>query len=149
MVKNFRIPYNAGRFPSSCTTGDSSRSARPHSVMPDLGPLSDDYKQYFSVMWCSAVMVLFTLMKQALGSSETSVLTRATRRNIREDTILHSHRRDDLKSYDLLPLPLLMFKHTTSLRSSRSLCGPCRITGAQAISLSLYLVLSLLLLSKL
>jgi hypothetical protein len=43
--------------------------------------------------------IFSTLKMEATRSSETSVLTRPTRRNIPENCILHSHGRENLISY--------------------------------------------------
>jgi hypothetical protein len=65
-------------------------------------------------------------MMEALSSSETSALTRTRRPNIPEDTILHSHRRENLKSYririvgNLNPYTLATDTETTSLFALRA-----------------------------
>jgi hypothetical protein len=61
--------------------------------------------------------ILVTLKIEELNSPETSVLTRATRRNIPEDAILHSHCRENLKSYIVIwNFPDVDWFHTTLYR---------------------------------
>jgi hypothetical protein len=45
-------------------------------------------------------LILFTLMMEAICSSETSVLARAIRHHITEEGILQSYRHENAKCYD-------------------------------------------------
>jgi hypothetical protein len=63
------------------------------------------------------VAIVRTDVSVALSSSETSVLTRATRHNIPGDSILHSHRRENLKSYKA---KLVSLKNSILLRRVRA-----------------------------
>jgi hypothetical protein len=65
----------------------------------------------------SSSPIIATLMKEALCSSETSVLTRATRRSISEDTILHV---------------CLMFVHIAKNKSSKAVTIPLRSLASVA-----------------
>jgi hypothetical protein len=73
-----------------------------------------------------------TLMMEATRSSETSVLTRATRRNTLEDSILHSDSRENLKSYKTIAFAISHF--TTCNYSNTCLyLGSSSHTFVQAI----------------
>jgi hypothetical protein len=61
--------------------------------------------------------ILVTLMKEALDSSETSVLTRATRHNIPEDTNLHSNANGLQKSRRIMKQHCFMKLHICGIKS--------------------------------
>jgi hypothetical protein len=65
----------------------------PSGMLRRVGLVRTDVSEEPSASFIAASVVpsspiLFTLMKEALGPTETSVLTRVTQRNVPEDTIL-------------------------------------------------------------
>jgi hypothetical protein len=63
----------------------------------------------------SSSPILVTLIMESLRTSETLGLARATRCNIPGDGILHSHRRENLKSYNLFMDFGMIFLTTSKL----------------------------------
>jgi hypothetical protein len=61
--------------------------------------VSDERNASVTVSIFPSSLIPFTMMMEAARSSETSALTIAIRRHNPEDGILHSHRRDNLKTY--------------------------------------------------
>jgi hypothetical protein len=59
--------------------------------------------------------ILVTLMMKAISSSETSVRKGVTRYNFPEDDILHTHRRENLKSYIALTGWILWWRRNVSV----------------------------------
>jgi hypothetical protein len=103
------------RFPARKT----NRTADIHSIMTD--PTR-----------CNATALLRVLCTRAMNRCLISSLgaNGATRRNISEDTILHSHRRENLKSYKQIKLRGLYFAREIYRLSRRRLSVKLVLTTA-------------------
>jgi hypothetical protein len=81
------------------TTLDVTSNRRTPQRNTKWSDISSQRVSVASYGYVPSSLIFVTLMMEALSSSETSVLARVTWRNIPEDTILHSHCRENFKSY--------------------------------------------------
>jgi hypothetical protein len=82
----------------------SSETSVLGTLTRNLIPKDDRFLRSMLLLLVPAIvlpssLILVTLIMEAIRSSETSVLARATSRNTPEVGILHSHRRENFKSY--------------------------------------------------
>jgi hypothetical protein len=79
-----------------------------------------DSRPFADTCSCPLIAIHLPWWWEAIRSSETSVLTKSTWRKIPEDGFLHSHRRENLRSYkNVFSLPL---SHSC-ITSCRELCS--------------------------
>jgi hypothetical protein len=110
-TRHLTFPPTHPHHPTPATCSNLRYS--PNPLLPPISSLS--HFLAFFLIWlmfhCSVFQLLVTanivpstlirvtVMMEAISSSDTSVLTRATRRHIPEDGIIHSHCRKNLRSY--------------------------------------------------
>jgi hypothetical protein len=98
--------------------GDKNRRAR-NNVSSNSQP-KQAAKKYCVILFLRNKQILVTLMMEAMHSSETSILTRVTRRNISDDNILHSLKFTDSVLLDEFLLSTVIFSNSRRKQRMRT-----------------------------
>jgi hypothetical protein len=94
------------------------RVTRIYELGTTLAVISSVHRLLVTASVVPSSPILVTLMTDALSSSETSILTRATWRNTPEDDILHSHRCETSNLTNILSVCNLFMSSLTSCNAA-------------------------------